>query len=371
MAKNYLTYPFKTMRITQSYTGTTSHKPHTTGNPKDYPIDEGGKDVNRDAFYCPCDEMVIKRIYGVGTGGTNTLWLESTSPVYFPDGTSDYASGQITHPNDSDIKDLRVGQKFKRYDFICYEGTDGATGNHLHISFGKGKITGNGWTKNSKGKYVLTTTGGAYKPEAMFYIDTKFTTVVSNKGLKFKSLPEINVPAQVKGLKVSAGETTVELSWNKVKGATGYCVFGYNSTTKKYTSLGSTVDTEYKIKGLSSNKSYKFAVQAYVKVDGEKYWGKVSSVLSVKTTKPKPKYTTGSYKVTGANVLNVRKKPSTTADVVSYKKLTKSARDKIYALVGYEANGYVKGLTFSVTKIDGNWGKTPSGWVCLDYCTKI
>ena len=48
----YLTYPFKTMRITQSYTGTTSHLPHTTGSPKDYPLDEGGKDGGRDPILC-------------------------------------------------------------------------------------------------------------------------------------------------------------------------------------------------------------------------------------------------------------------------------------------------------------------------------
>ena len=41
----YLTYPFKTMTITQSYTGSTSHYPHTKGNYRDYPVDEGGKDT--------------------------------------------------------------------------------------------------------------------------------------------------------------------------------------------------------------------------------------------------------------------------------------------------------------------------------------
>lgn len=46
----YLTYPFKMMRITQSYTRTTSHLPHTTGSPKDYPLDESGKDGGRDPF---------------------------------------------------------------------------------------------------------------------------------------------------------------------------------------------------------------------------------------------------------------------------------------------------------------------------------
>ena len=190
MAKNYLTYPFKTMRITQSYTGTTSHKPHTTGYPKDYPLDEGGKDGGRDAFHCPCDELKIVRIYGVGNGGTNTIWVESTTPVYFADGTSNYTCGQITHPNDSDIRDLKVGQKFKRGEVICYEGTDGATGNHIHFSFGKGKYKGSGWTRNTKGKYVLTTTSGAYKPEQLFYVDKSFTKIANSRGLPFKDMPK-------------------------------------------------------------------------------------------------------------------------------------------------------------------------------------
>lgn len=189
MAKNYLTYPFKIMRITQSYTGTTSHKPHSTGRPKDYPWDEGGKDSGRDGFYCPCDELKIVKIYGVGNGGTNTIWVESTSKVDFADGTTDYTCGHLIHPNDGDIKDLRVGQKFKRGQLICYEGIDGATGNHLHISFGKGKMKDTGWTKNTKGKWVLTTTNGTFKPEELFYIDKSFTTIKNTKGISFKELP--------------------------------------------------------------------------------------------------------------------------------------------------------------------------------------
>lgn len=190
MNKNYLTYPCKVMRITQNYNGTTSHKPHTTGSPKDYPIDEGGKDSGRDGLYCDCDGMKIVRLYGAGNGGTNTLWVESTSKVHFADGTRDYACGMAIHPNDSDFKSLYVGKKFNRGDLICREGSDGATANHLHISFGKGKLKGNGWIKNSKGKYVLNCTGGAYKPEKLFYIDPSFTKVLSKGGIAFKELPQ-------------------------------------------------------------------------------------------------------------------------------------------------------------------------------------
>lgn len=187
---NYLTYPCKVMRITQNYLGKTSHYSHTIGTPKDYPIDEGGKDTGKDGFYCPCDEVKIVRLYGVGNGGTNTIWIESTTKVDFADGTSDYVCGLITHPDDADFVNLYVGRKFKRGDLICKEGSDGATANHLHMSFGKGRFKGNGWKKNSKGKYVLDCTGGGYKPEALFYIDPDFTAVKSDGSINLKPLPD-------------------------------------------------------------------------------------------------------------------------------------------------------------------------------------
>ena len=188
--KNYLTYPCKVMRITQNYTGTTSHLPYSTGKPKDYPWDEGCTDTGRDYCYCPCDEMKVKRIYGVGSGGTNTIWLESTSEVLFADGTEGFCTMLIIHPNDDDLKKIKEGQLFKRGEAICREGRDGCSSYHFHFSAGKGKYSGNGWTKNDNGKYVLTTTKGTYKPEKLFFVDTAFTKVVNTKGIKFKELPE-------------------------------------------------------------------------------------------------------------------------------------------------------------------------------------
>lgn len=188
MGKNYLTYPCRTMNITQGYSDNFSHYPHTVGSVRDYPWDEACENKSRSAMHCPCDEIKIKRIYGVGSGGTNTLWLESTSRVLFADGTEDYFTMLVTHPDDSDIKNLYVGQKFRRGDAICHEGTDGnATGNHFHFSAGKGR---NGsWALNSRNKWVLTCDGKAAKPEELFYIDKSFTTVKSSCGLKFRDLP--------------------------------------------------------------------------------------------------------------------------------------------------------------------------------------
>ena len=91
------------------------------------------------------------------------------------------------------------------------------------------------------------------------------------------------------------------------------------------------------------------------------------------TTAPsaKKKYTTGNYKVTKATVLNVRKGAGTKYAKKTFSQLTKDAQTKILKLSGEKCNGYVKGLTCTVTKVKNNWGKTPSGWICLDYCERI
>ena len=81
-------------------------------------------------------------------------------------------------------------------------------------------------------------------------------------------------------------------------------------------------------------------------------------------------YKKGDYVVT-TNLLNVRKGPGTNYAAIPYSKFTANAQKQVYNLVKYKANYYVKGVEFSVSKIENNWGKTPSGWVCLDYCTFV
>ena len=85
----------------------------------------------------------------------------------------------------------------------------------------------------------------------------------------------------------------------------------------------------------------------------------------------KKKYTTGNYKVTKATVLNVRKGAGTKYAKKTFSQLTKDAQKKIKKLAGKNVNGYVRGVTFTVLETADNWGRTPSGWVCLDYCEAI
>ena len=144
--KNYLIYPTRKMYISQSYNGNYSHNKGSSGNPADYPIDESCGSIEKDYFYCPCDEMVVKKIYGVGNSGTNTIWLESTSKVLLANNRESFITIMVIHPNDDTLKNIKVGDKFKRGTAIFLEGNDGnATGNHFHISVSTSKYISDGW----------------------------------------------------------------------------------------------------------------------------------------------------------------------------------------------------------------------------------
>lgn len=190
MNKNYMTYPMKYMRITCRY-DQGSHKNHSyniTDDKVDYPIDDGGKDSGIDPIYCPCDEMKVTRVMGVGTTkATNTIWLVSTSPVITPT-FIDYAYMSLTHPNDDDIKNIKVGDIYKRGEIICHEGMDGATNNHVHLTCGKGYS--DTLVQNANGKCVIK--GDSKKPEDVFFIDRNFTKELWGGYLIWRDLPTIN-----------------------------------------------------------------------------------------------------------------------------------------------------------------------------------
>lgn len=85
-------------------------------------------------------------------------------------------------------------------------------------------------------------------------------------------------------------------------------------------------------------------------------------------------YKTGKYKVTRVSknsVLCVRTGPSTKYSKKTYRQLSTNARSQNSINGNYYANGYKNNVVFTVSRISANWGLTPSGWVCLDYCSKI
>lgn len=86
------------------------------------------------------------------------------------------------------------------------------------------------------------------------------------------------------------------------------------------------------------------------------------------------KFTAGDYKVT-TDLLNVRTGAGTNFKAKKFSELSGSARSKILKIKGKQTDGYVKGLTFTCLEVKENgkytWGRTPSGWVALNYCERI
>ena len=136
-------------------------------------IDLSGKDSGIDSLKAPFTG-VVKKIY---TKDANQVWLESTDKVLYADGTIDYMTISTWH--DNDVSNLKVGDIIKQGEVYYNEGKKGyATGNHIHLTVGKGKFTGTGWYKNSDGNWCINNQYDVYK--ALFLLDT--TNIINSGG---------------------------------------------------------------------------------------------------------------------------------------------------------------------------------------------
>ena len=91
-------------------------------------------------------------------------------------------------------------------------------------------------------------------------------------------------PTQVKSLKTtSQTDNSIKLSWSKVTRASGYRVYIYNSSKKKYEYYGYSKTNSITIKDLKALQTYKIKVRAYKTVDGKRTYGTYSKVVSAKT----------------------------------------------------------------------------------------
>ena len=106
---------------------------------------------------------------------------------------------------------------------------------------------------------------------------------------------------------------------------------------------------------------------------GESKWVSVAYLSSInpgkKAISTQKTYTTGKYKV--STNIHVRAGAGTNYKAKTYKQLTQNARYQNKLCGNYCYNGYKKGVICNITKVQGNWGLTKSGWICLDYCNKI
>ncbi len=116
----------------------------------------------------------------------------------------------------------------------------------------------------------------AYTSKSKTYYKAPYSAIFTAKTL---------VPAKVSSVTAKPADDFINLSWSKAANATGYKVYSYNSSTKKYTLLGSTKSRAYKVKSLKPNTKYTFSVRAYMTSGKETVYSAYSALTSC-TTRP-------------------------------------------------------------------------------------
>lgn len=174
--------PMEEIKLTQGY----GKKSSTHKN--SFALDIAGKDGGKDPIFAPFDCKVTKLYQPKNTKkNATTVWLTSTKKVLCANGYYGYLTMAITHPDE--IMKMKVGQKFKQFDFVCYEGkTGGATGNHAHIELSKGKKAG--W-EVVNGDYVNV---NRVRPEEyLFVIEQGKVLKDTYKGKKYNFIKESDI----------------------------------------------------------------------------------------------------------------------------------------------------------------------------------
>ncbi len=113
-------------------------------------------------------------------------------------------------------------------------------------------------------------------------------TATAKDGSKKSATCTVTVnPAKVKNFK--AGKLTVssaELLWDKVAGATGYKLYKYNESTKKWVCIMTASKLTYTDKTAKIGETAKYRVRAYTKLSDKTYYGSYTSTLTVKMPAP-------------------------------------------------------------------------------------
>ena len=148
-------FPMEYLRVTQRAGFNADGSVDTTSysHAGSWAVDFAGQDEGSDKLYLPCD-MIVKRCR---TAANGELYLESVDPVWFADGTKDYAKMVCLHDSEFNVA---AGDVLKQGTYFYDEGGIGSGdpnkfGIHVHIEAGKGKWKSTTQSANAQGTYVM------------------------------------------------------------------------------------------------------------------------------------------------------------------------------------------------------------------------
>lgn len=203
----------------------------------------------------------------------------------------------------------------------------------------------------AEGNFENETMGDVQKQalkELVAYLKNKYviTKVQRHRDVNATACPGKNYPFE------EIANATVKSTENKpIENKTeGYLV----KVTANALNIRAGAGTNYNIVGCIRDKG------TYTIIETQGNWGKLKSgagwICLDYTNKENsevqnsPRYALGKYVVNTKSGLNVRSGAGTNYKIVKT---------------------YINGTRFDTYEIKNNWAKTPSGWVCLDYCKLV
>lgn len=126
------------------------------------------------------------------------------------------------------------------------------------------------------------TFGGWYKEAGCLNVwDFMTDKVVANTTLYAKwTVDTLGIPINLKA--VSSSYNSINISWSRAAGSTGYEVCRSTSSTGTYSIISTTTATSYNNTGLTTNRAYYYKVRAYRMTDSVKEYSDFSILKSAK-----------------------------------------------------------------------------------------
>lgn len=144
------------------------------------------------------------------------------------------------------------------------------------------------------------------------------------------------------------------LTWSKAANATGYIVYRYDKTKKKYVKIANTANTYYKISGKKSGETDKYRVKAYTKTNSGNVYSGVSKTYEA-TAKPSA--------VTGLKVSSVTR----SSYKLSWNKVSAASGYTVYKKTSGGKYKAVKSVKSNSITISGLKSKAAATYIVKAY----
>lgn len=151
--------------------------------------------------------------------------------------------------------------------YVVYRSTDGKT-----------------WKKIKTTTATSYTATGLYSGKNYQFKVVAYSNKLKTYGDYSSVVKAVTTVGKVENLKASSRKkTSITVTWDKERGASGYVVY-VSADGKKWTKVATTTKNTATASKLTKNKYYYFKVRAYSKATGSTVYGSYSATLKAKTT---------------------------------------------------------------------------------------